>query len=96
MACSSSLAEMKSTDELIHAQTSKVGLIAADIAKTLDSPELVTRENIKMLTARLEIWQAELPSTLQIPALTSSNPLEMTLHQRRAILMVHVSFHDPM
>jgi hypothetical protein len=84
---------MQSTDELIHAQTSKVGLIAADIAKTLDSPELVTRENINMLTGRLEIWRAELPSTLQIPALTPSNPLNITLHQRRAILMVHVGSH---
>jgi len=82
-----------SIDELIHAHVSKVGLIAAEIATTLDSPELVTHENIKMLTAKLEAWRAEVPRTLQIPALTSNNPPDLTVYQRRAVLMVHVCTH---
>lgn len=79
-------------DELIHQQTSKIGLIAAEIAKTLSSPELATRQNVVMLHAKLEAWRLEVPAMLQIPTLTSNNPPEMTLYQRRAILMVHVRF----
>lgn len=78
-------------DELIHTQTSKIGLIAAEIAKTMAAPELVSRENITMLTQKLEAWRKEVPPMLQIPTLTSSNPPDVTLYQRRAILMVHVS-----
>lgn len=77
-------------DELIHTQTSKIGLIAAEIAKTLSSPELATRENITGLTRKLESWRSEVPLMLQIPTLTSSNPPLLDLYTRRAILMVHV------
>lgn len=55
------------------------------------SPELATRENITMLSQKLETWRTDVPLTLQIPTLTSSNPTDLTLFQRRAILMVHVS-----
>jgi hypothetical protein len=79
-----------SVDELIHMQTSKINLIAAEIAKTLASPSLTTRANITMLTQKLEQWRLEVPHALQMPILTSSNPPDMTLYQRRAILMVHV------
>lgn len=78
-------------DEQIHTQTSKVGLIAAEIAKTMASPELATSENIAMLTGKLEAWRLELPLMLQFSMLTSDNPPNLSLHQRRAILMVHVS-----
>ncbi|CAO2650078.1 Nn.00g013700.m01.CDS01 [Neocucurbitaria sp. VM-36] len=81
-----------SVDELIHTQTSKIGLIAAEIAKTLASPELVTKENISLLNQKLESWRVEVPDTLQIPALTSSTPTNLTLYQRRAILMVHIMY----
>tara|TARA_R110002003_G_scaffold117_23_gene10490 strand:- start:17456 stop:17716 length:261 start_codon:yes stop_codon:yes gene_type:complete len=83
-----------SIDELIHTQTSKIGLLAAEIAKTLAAPEHATRENINMLTQKLEAWRVEVPLMLQIPTLTSSNPSDLTLYQRRAILMVHVSVSD--
>lgn len=79
-------------DELIHTQTSKIGLIAAEIAKTLASPELATQENITMLTQKLETWRQEVPLMLQIPTLTSSYPPSVDSYQRRAILMVHVRF----
>lgn len=77
--------------EQIHVQTSKVGLIAAEIAKILAAPELATHENIQMLNEKLEKWRSEVPSSLTIASLTSPNPPPMTLYQRRAILMVHVS-----
>jgi hypothetical protein len=83
-------AKSVSLHELIHIQTSKIGLIAAEIAKTMVSPELATRENVTMLTHKLEAWRNEVPLMLQIPTLTSSNPTNMDLFQRRAILMVHV------
>jgi hypothetical protein len=83
-------AEPVSLHELIHIQTSKIGLIAAEIAKTIVSPELATRENVTILAHKLEAWRNEVPLTLQIPTLTSSNPTNMDLFQRRAILMVHV------
>ncbi|KAF2267758.1 hypothetical protein CC78DRAFT_47047 [Lojkania enalia] len=79
-------------DELIHRQTSKIGLVAAEIAKTLASPELATRENINMLTRKLETWRMEVPLMLQMPALTSDNPPDITLYQRRAVLMVHIMY----
>ncbi|KAF1848868.1 uncharacterized protein K460DRAFT_375638 [Cucurbitaria berberidis CBS 394.84] len=79
-------------DELIHTQTSKITLIAADIAKTLASPELATRENIAILNQKLDGWRIQVPLTLQIPALTSPNPPDLTLYQRRAILMVHIMY----
>lgn len=82
--------EQFTMDEIIHQQTSKVGLIAAEIAKTLAAPELATRENVAMLHTKLENWRLEVPTMLQIPTLTSANPPELTLYQRRAILMVHV------
>jgi hypothetical protein len=78
-------------DELIHTQTSKIGLIAAEIAKTLASPELATRESVDMLTQKLEIWRTEVPLILQLPTLTSATSSDLSLYQRRAILMVHVS-----
>lgn len=78
-------------DEMIHTQTSKIGLIAAEIAKTLASPELATHENVAMLTQKLETWRIEVPLMLQLPTLTSATPPDLSLYQRRAILMVHVS-----
>ncbi|KAF2794029.1 hypothetical protein K505DRAFT_361488 [Melanomma pulvis-pyrius CBS 109.77] len=80
--------ELATIDELIHTQTSKIGLIAAEIAKTLASPEMVTRENIDMLNGKLETWRLEVPPMLQLPMLTSSNPPNLTLYQRRATLMI--------
>jgi hypothetical protein len=77
-------------DELIHMQTSKVGVLAAEIARTLSSPELATRDNITVLTKKLEAWRLEVPLMLQIPTLTSSESTTLNLYQRRAILMVHV------
>ena len=78
-------------DELIHIQTSKIGLVAADIARTLVAPELATRENVAMLTQKLDTWRQEVPHMLQIESLTSTAPSSLDLYQRRAILMVHVS-----
>lgn len=80
-----------SNEELIHAQISKIGLIAAEIAKTLATPELATRENVTMLTHKLDVWRKEVPHNLQIETLTSTAPSDLDLYQRRAILMVHVS-----
>ena len=81
-------------DEQIHVQTSKIGLIAADISKAIATPELSTRENIQVLADRLEVWRLEVPPMLSIALLTSPNPPPMNLYQRRAILMVHVSRAD--
>jgi len=78
-------------DELIHAQMSKIGLIAAEIAKTLASPDVATRENISTLAQKLEHWRMGVPIMMQIPTLTSENPPDLTRFQCRAILMVHVS-----
>ena len=78
-------------DEKIHIQMSKIGLVAADISKAIASPESATKENFQILADRLEIWRTEVPSMLSISSLTSPNPPPMTLYQRRAILMVHVS-----
>lgn len=83
--------EVVTIDELIHTQMSKIGLIAAEIAKTLASPDVATRENISMLAHKLEHWRMGVPLMMQIPTLTSSNPPDLTPYQRRAILMVHVS-----
>jgi hypothetical protein len=79
-------------DDLIHIQTSRIGLIAAEIAKTLASPELTSRANIDCLAHKLEVWQSELPLVLQMATLTSPQSPTLTLYQRRAIFMVHVRF----
>ncbi|UPX20046.1 uncharacterized protein EKO05_0010292 [Ascochyta rabiei] len=91
-ACTPDRLASDTIDELIHTQTSKVGLIAAEIAKTLAAPELATRENVDMLTRKLEIWRTEVPLILQLPTLTSEVPSELSLYQRRAILMVHIMY----
>jgi hypothetical protein len=80
-----------SIDELIHTQTSKINLIAAEVSKTLDSPEFATKANIAVLTQRLERWRVEVPHALQIPTLLSGETRDLSLYQRRAVLMVHVS-----
>jgi hypothetical protein len=90
MACKSCPSDTATIDEQIHVQISKIGLIAAEIAKTLGSPELATRENMAVLTGKLESWRIGVPLMLQIPTLTSDNPPDISLYQRRAILMVHV------
>lgn len=90
IACTPARLPSETIDELIHTQTSKIGLIAAEIAKTLAAPELATRENVDMLTQKLENWRLEVPLILQLPTLTSSAPSDLSLYQRRAILMVHV------
>ena len=77
-------------DEIIHIQTSKIGLVAAEISRTVASPELVTRSNIDRLAQRLERWRVEVPLPLKMESLNSPNPPKLTLYQRRAILMVHV------
>lgn len=71
-------------------QTSKINLIAAEVAKTLASPELATKGNITMLTMKLEKWREEVPQTLQIPTLLSSAAQDLTVFQRRAVFMLHV------
>ena len=78
-------------DEQIHVQTSKIGLVAAEIAKAIATPESATKEKIQMLANELEMWRQQVPSLLSIASLTSAIPPPMTLYQRRAILMVHVS-----
>lgn len=94
IACTPGRLASDTIDELIHTQTSKIGLIAAEIAKTLAAPELATRENVDMLTRKLETWRTEVPSILQLPTLTSDVPSDLSLYQRRAILMVHVSISN--
>ncbi|KAL6705020.1 hypothetical protein ACN47E_007423 [Coniothyrium glycines] len=79
-------------DELIHFQVCKIGLIAADIAKTLASPEAATRDNVSTLQLRLEAWRLEMPLMLQIPTLTSTTPPDLNTYQRRAIFMVHIMY----
>ncbi|KAH6621755.1 hypothetical protein C7974DRAFT_210390 [Boeremia exigua] len=92
IACTSRRLVQDTMDEMIHTQTSKVGLIAAEIAKTLASPELATRENVEMLTQKLETWRSEVPLILQLPTLTSEGPSDLTLYQRRAVFMVHIMY----
>ncbi|KAF2832337.1 hypothetical protein CC86DRAFT_401107 [Ophiobolus disseminans] len=90
--CGSRYANAMSNVELIHAQTSKIGLVAAEIAKTLAAPELATRENIAVLSQKLDTWRKEVPHTLQIETLTSTAPTDLDVYQRRAILMVHIMY----
>ncbi|KAI8930850.1 hypothetical protein NX059_011869 [Plenodomus lindquistii] len=90
-ACSLQRQEV-TVNELIHFQMSKIALIAAEIAKTLASPELATRSNITTLTHKLEQWRLEVPLMLQIPTLTSDNPPDMTIFERRAVLMLHIMY----
>ncbi|KAJ8107324.1 hypothetical protein OPT61_g8944 [Boeremia exigua] len=92
IACTPGRLTSDTIDELIHTQTSKIGLIAAEIAKTLAAPELATRENVDMLTQKLETWRLEVPLILQLPTLTSEGPSDLSLYQRRAILMVHIMY----
>ncbi|CAN9429621.1 unnamed protein product [Alternaria alternata] len=79
-------------DELIHVQISKINLIAAEVAKTLASPELTTKGNITMLATKLENWREEIPHALQIPTLLSSEAQDLTVYQRRAVFMVHIMY----
>ncbi|KAF2998271.1 hypothetical protein E8E13_006740 [Curvularia kusanoi] len=79
-------------DEIIHMQTSKIGLIAAEITKTLAAPDFATRENVNMLRQKLETWRQEVPLCLQLPTLISDSPSDLSLFQRRAILMVHIMY----
>ncbi|KAF1951514.1 hypothetical protein CC80DRAFT_553167 [Byssothecium circinans] len=90
--CSACHSDQMTIDEQIHIQTSKIGLVAAEIAKTITSPELATRGNITKLTGMLEAWRLEVPLMLQITTLTSSTPPPLTLYQRRAVLMVHIMY----
>jgi hypothetical protein len=83
-------------DQQIHVQASRIGLVAADVGKALASPELVTRETIQNLTNQLEMWRSKVPPMLSLGSLTSANPPPMTLYQRRAMLMVHVSSSSSM
>lgn len=75
---------------MIHTQTSKINLIAAEVGKALATPELATQANITQLTQKLEQWRKEVPYKLQITTLLSSEGQDMTIFQRRAIFMVHV------
>ncbi|KAF2005994.1 hypothetical protein P154DRAFT_518226 [Amniculicola lignicola CBS 123094] len=79
-------------EEAIYHTTSQVGLIAAEIAKTLAAPELTTRDNIDALAHKLERWRTNLPPILQLSSLTSGEPTELTIYQKRAILMVHILY----
>ncbi|KAF2655406.1 hypothetical protein K491DRAFT_426841 [Lophiostoma macrostomum CBS 122681] len=90
--CIPHAADGRTMDELIHIQTSRIGLIAAEITKTLGSPELTTRANIDSLKHSLEVWQTELPPILQMATLTSSPLPELTSYQKRAIFMVHMMY----
>ncbi|KAF2278948.1 uncharacterized protein EI97DRAFT_224084 [Westerdykella ornata] len=92
-ACTTSKLDRATIDEIVHTQTSKIGLISAEIVKTLASPDLATRENIETLAGKLEHWRKGVPPALQIAALTSTTtPSTLTLYQRRAIMMVHIMY----
>ncbi|RAR05730.1 hmg box protein [Stemphylium lycopersici] len=91
-ACAVHQPDQLSVDELIHMQSSKINLIAAEVAKTLASPKLTTKGNITLLTQKLEQWRQEVPYALQIPTLLSSESQDMTVFQRRAIFMVHIMY----
>ncbi|KAH5132671.1 hypothetical protein HBI73_084470 [Parastagonospora nodorum] len=86
------LPKLMTIDELIHTQTSKIGIIAAEITRAMSSPELATRDNITLLSKKLEAWRVEVPLMLQIPTLTSADPAVLDPYQRRAILMVHIMY----
>lgn len=73
-------------------QISKINLIAAEVAKTLASPELTTKGNITMLATKLEKWREEIPHALQIPTLLSTEAQDLTVYQRRAVFMVHIMY----
>ncbi|EUC36217.1 hypothetical protein COCCADRAFT_2680 [Bipolaris zeicola 26-R-13] len=77
-----------SINDMIHTQTSKINLIAAEVAKTLASPNLATEANITLLTRKLEQWRQDVPYNLQIPTLLSSEAQELNKYQRRAIFMI--------
>jgi hypothetical protein len=87
------LPDQLSIEELMHVQFSKINLIAAEVAKALASPELVTKGNITMLTMKLEKWREEVPHVLQIPTLLSSDAKDLTIFQRRSVFMLHVRRH---
>jgi hypothetical protein len=91
-ACRSNTTVSDEINVLVHTQTSKIGLVAADIARTLASPELATRGNITILNQKLQAWHDQVPAKLQISTLLdmATCPPNLTMYQRRAILMVHV------
>ncbi|KAL5121410.1 hypothetical protein ACEQ8H_000481 [Pleosporales sp. CAS-2024a] len=91
-ASSTAFLQVMTTDELIHTQTSKIAVIAAEVARTLSSPELATRDNISLLTQKLERWRSEVPPMLQIPSLTSGQASSVDVYERRAILMLHIMY----
>ncbi|KAE8847429.1 hypothetical protein HRS9122_04336 [Pyrenophora teres f. teres] len=92
IACVVYRSEHNPIEELIHSQISKINLIAAEVAKTLASPELATRGNISALTEKLEQWRQAVPHALQMPTLLSSEGQDLTLFQRRAIFMLHIMY----
>jgi hypothetical protein len=82
-------------DEVVQAQISSVSLIAAEISHTLAAPKVITRAEITRLSQKLEAWRAQVPPPLQFGALTSGQPNNFSLFEKRAILMVHVCCHVP-
>ncbi|KAG9185114.1 hypothetical protein G6011_07658 [Alternaria panax] len=84
--------EVTANDIQVTCVTSKINLVAAEVAKTLASPELATKRNITMLTMKLEKWREEVPHSLQISTLLSSEAQDLTIYQRRAVLMVHIMY----
>ncbi|KAF2871482.1 hypothetical protein BDV95DRAFT_628681 [Massariosphaeria phaeospora] len=84
--------DCEAINEAIHIQTSKIGLLAAEIANILASPELSTRENVNMLAEKLEAWRNGVPAILQIPTLIPTPPPELSVYQKRAILMLHIMY----
>ncbi|KAF2196467.1 hypothetical protein GQ43DRAFT_383250 [Delitschia confertaspora ATCC 74209] len=85
-------ADSTTLEEAIHALTSKIGLISAEIARAMVSPDLTTRETITPLKRKLETWRNEVPDMLQISTLMVSDTPHLTLYQRRSMLLVHTLY----
>jgi hypothetical protein len=56
----------------------------------MSQPSMNTRDNVMMLADKLGVWRSQVPPMLQMSTLTSDGSSELTLYQRRAILMLHV------
>ncbi|KAF2748293.1 hypothetical protein M011DRAFT_400755 [Sporormia fimetaria CBS 119925] len=91
-ACTPFHLDAATIEELVQTQTSKIGLVAAEIGKTLASPDAATRTNIDMLAQKLEAWRRAVPRPLQLEVVTTSNPANLSVDQKRAVLLVYILY----
>jgi hypothetical protein len=82
----------RSTDNIIQWQSVQLGLIASEISAAVRQPDRITGNHIRYLASKLDTWQSNVPSELQIQTLLAGSNSELSVYAAGSMALVHVVY----